>query len=82
MNYIIELRRLQVLKRKKEMTIPILSLLVGLIIIGLVFWAARALCVAFGIGEPITTVIYVLLVIVVVLWLVNLIGVGPSIQIR
>lgn len=66
------------------MTIPLVSLLVGLIIIGLVFWAARALCSAFGIGEPITTVIYVLLVIIVILWLVSLIGGGSHsiIQIR
>jgi uncharacterized membrane protein YwzB len=62
------------------MTIPIVSLLVGLVIIGLVFWAVRALCAAFGIGEPIVTVIYVVMVIVVILWLVGLMGVSPSLR--
>lgn len=63
------------------MTISLVGLLVGLIIIGLVFWAVRALCAAFGIGEPITTVIYVILVIFIVLWLVSFMGYGPAVSI-
>jgi len=56
----------------------ILSLLVGLIVILLVFWAANKLLKAFGVGEPITTVVYVGLVIVLVYWLLGLVGVGPG----
>jgi len=63
------------------MTIPIVSLLVGLIVICLMFWAVRALCSAFGVGEPIITVIYVLMVIMVVFWLLTLFGSGPSLRI-
>lgn len=59
---------------------PLLGLLVALIIFGLVFWAARALMAAFGIGDPIATVIYVLLVIVFIVYLLGLIGVGPSLR--
>lgn len=47
----------------------LVSLLVGLVIICLVFWAARALMAAFGIGEPIATVVNVLLVVLVIAWL-------------
>ena len=52
----------------------ILGLLVMLIVIGLVFWAVRALLGAFGIGDPIATVVYVLLVVVVVLYLLGAVG--------
>lgn len=52
----------------------LIGLLVGLIVIGLVFWAARALLAAFSIGDPIATVVYVLLVVVVILWLVGALG--------
>ena len=49
----------------------LLSLLLTLIIILLVFWAVRALLAAFGIGDPIATIIYVIMVILVVLWIVG-----------
>jgi len=64
------------------MEIPLLSILIGLIVICLIFWAVRMICGAFSIGEPITTVIYVVLVVFVILWLVSLFGYGPSIRIR
>ena len=54
----------------------IVSLLLTLIVIGLVFWAVRALLAAFSIGDPIATVCYVLLVVLVVLWLVQVLGGG------
>jgi len=49
----------------------LLSLLVALIVICLVFWAVRALLAAFSIGDPIATVVYVLMVLIVVLWLLG-----------
>ena len=52
----------------------ILGLLVALIIVLLVFWATRALLAAFGIGDPIATVVYVILVVLVILWLLGAIG--------
>ena len=63
------------------MTISLVGLLVGLIIICLIFWAARAILNAFKIEDPIATLVYVFLVIIVIFWLVSLLGVGPSIHI-
>lgn len=47
----------------------LVSLLVGLVIICLIFWACRALLAAFGIGDPIATVVNVVLVVLVIAWL-------------
>ena len=58
----------------------LVSLLVGLIIIALVFWAVRSLLGAFGIGDPIATVVYVLLVVIVILWLLGLVTGSPVIH--
>ena len=52
----------------------LIGLLVALIIIGVVFWAVRALAAAFSIPAPIVTVIYVLLVVVALLWLLSAFG--------
>lgn len=45
----------------------LIYLVVFLIVAGLVFWCVRALSAAFGIPEPIKTVIYVALVIIFVI---------------
>jgi hypothetical protein len=55
----------------------IISLLVGLIIIALLFWAVRALLGAFGIGDPIATVVYVLMVVIVIIWLLGMVTGTP-----
>jgi len=63
----------------------LVGLLVFLIVVGLVFWAVRALAAAFSIPPPITTVVYVLLVVVVVLYLLQTLGlthIGPVLRIR
>lgn len=49
----------------------IIPLIVALIIIGLAFWVVRTLSSAFKIPEPITAVIYVVLVVIVVVWLLQ-----------
>ena len=54
----------------------IVSLLVALLIFCIVLWAARALMAAFGIGDPIATVVYVLLVLIFLLWVLGALGVG------
>lgn len=56
----------------------LLGILVALIIIGVVFWAARKLIAAFSIPEPIATVIMVVLVIVCLFWIVGELGVLPE----
>ena len=61
----------------------LLSLLVALIVVGLVWWAVTAILRAFGIGDPIATLVRVLFVIVVVLWLLGLVtGIGPVVRLR
>lgn len=55
----------------------ILSLLVVLIVCGLIYWGTNALIAAFGIGDPIATVIKVLVVLVLVLYVVQFFGLMP-----
>ncbi len=52
----------------------LIGLLVGLLIICVVLWAARALMAAFSIEDPIRTVIYVILVIIILVWLLGALG--------
>ena len=61
----------------------LIGLLVALIVIGLVWWAVTAILRAFGIGDPIATLVRVVFVIVVVLWLISTVfGLGPTIRLR
>ncbi len=62
----------------------LIGLLVALVIICAVFWACRAILKAFSIGDPIATVVQVILVLIVLVWLLNAFGVagGPSIRLR
>jgi uncharacterized membrane protein YcjF (UPF0283 family) len=54
----------------------LIGLLVVLILACVVVWAARAILSAFGIGDPIRTVVYVVIVLIVVLWAVGQLGGG------
>lgn len=58
---------------------PILSILIALLILCVVYWAAEKLMAAFGVGEPIHTVVIVLLVILALVYLFSLISAGPRI---
>lgn len=61
----------------------LIGLLVALVVICLVYWAVVSILRAFGVGDPIATVVKVVFVIVIVLWLVSaFFGVGPGIRIR
>lgn len=51
----------------------LLTLIVILVVAGLLFWVVNKLSAAFGIPEPVKTVIIVILVIVVVLILLGLV---------
>ena len=59
----------------------LISLLLLLVVACAIVWAARALMAAFGIGDPIRTVVYVAIVLIVVLWVVGALG-GPGFGIR
>jgi hypothetical protein len=52
----------------------LIGLLVVLIIACVVVWAAGKILTAFGIGDPIRTVVYVVIVLIVVLWAVAQLG--------
>lgn len=61
----------------------LLGFLIALIVFCVVIWAARALMAAFGIGDPIATVIYVVLVLLMLVWLLGALGVvSPVLSLR
>lgn len=59
-----------------------LTLLIGLLVACVVLWAAQRLLAAFGIGDPIATVVYVLLVLIVLVWLLGQFGVVHPLSLR
>lgn len=58
----------------------LIGLLIALVVLGLVYWAAIRIMGAFGIGEPIHTLVVVLLVVVGVLYVLNMFGYMPAIR--
>lgn len=60
----------------------ILGLLIALLIFCVLIWSARALMTAFGIGDPIATVIYVVLVILGLFLLLRALGFGGALGLR
>lgn len=60
-----------------------LTLLVWLLLFCVLYWAATRLMAAFGVGEPIHTVILVILVILAVYVLIGLVGIDtPRLNLR
>lgn len=53
---------------------PLLGLLVALIVICLAWWAVTRILAAFGVGDPIATVVKVGFVVLVILWLLSFFG--------
>lgn len=49
----------------------LIPLLIALIVFCAVLWAVRAIVAAFGIGDPIATLIQVVVVLLAVAWLVE-----------
>lgn len=47
----------------------VIYVVVALIVLGLLYWAANKIMTAFGVGDPIRTVVIVLLVIIVVIFI-------------
>lgn len=63
----------------------IISLLIVLLIFCLVIWCVRMILGAFSIGEPISSLVHVFVVILFVLWLlqnIGFIGGGPVLHLR
>jgi uncharacterized membrane protein YwzB len=60
----------------------LISLLVGLLVLCLAWWAVNAILRAFGMADPIATVVKVAFVVFVILWIVSNLGYGPSLRLR
>lgn len=60
----------------------LIGLLVALIVLCLLFWAVNAVLRAFGVGDPIATLVKVVFVIVVVFWLLGVLGYAPLLRLR
>lgn len=56
----------------------LIGLLVMLIVIGLLFWGARAIMAAFAVPPQVQTIVTVLLVIVSVLYVLSAFGLGGN----
>jgi len=61
----------------------LIGLLLALLVFCIVLWAARALMSAFGVGDPIATVVYVALVLLLLFWVIQQFGFigGPTLRI-
>ena len=49
----------------------LLTFVVTLLIVGILFWCVQKILIAFAVGEPISTVVYVVFLLLVVIWLVG-----------
>jgi len=52
----------------------LIGLLITLLIVCVVLWAARALIGAFSIQQPLATVIYVVIVVIILVWTLQRLG--------
>ena len=58
----------------------LIAILVALIIICLLYWGVTRIMAAFGVGEPMVTVVQVIFVVLVVLWLIGAFYGGTSLR--
>lgn len=56
----------------------LIGLLLTLLVVCLVFWAIRQIMAAVGLGEPMTTIVYVVFVLVVCVYLLSALGLMPA----
>jgi hypothetical protein len=60
----------------------ILGILIAVLVLCVIVWAARALMAAFGVGDPIRTVVMVVLVLICLFWILGALGVDSPIRLR
>lgn len=53
-----------------------IELVIAVLVMCVVFWAAQSLMAAFGVPDPIRTVVLVLVVLVALLWCLSLAGIA------
>jgi hypothetical protein len=56
----------------------VVSLLIVVVVFCFVVWAVRSLFAAFGVGEPIATIVWVVLVFLFIVWLIGAVGGGAG----
>jgi hypothetical protein len=54
--------------------LSIVALLVAVLVACLVYWAPTRIMAAFGVGDPIRTVVIVVLVVLLCIWLLGMLG--------
>lgn len=60
----------------------LLSILLAVLVLCVVVWAARSLMAAFSVGEPIRTVVIVVLVVLCLVWFLGAVGFVSPIRLR
>lgn len=60
----------------------ILGILIALIVACLIYWGATRIMAAFGVGDPIRTVVVVVLVVLLVIWLLGFVGMRTPFPLR
>lgn len=56
----------------------LIGILVVLLVFAIIYWAATRLMAAFGIGDPVRTVVIVMLVVLFLLWLLGQFNLMPG----
>ena len=59
----------------------LLLLLGAVLVLCIVFWAANALLTAFGVSDPLRTVVLVVIVLIALVWFLSVLGV-PGLRLR
>jgi predicted membrane channel-forming protein YqfA (hemolysin III family) len=57
---------------------PFIAIIVVLIVVGVLIWAAQSILAVLPVAEPFKTVIYVLIVVFAVFFILDVIGLLPS----
>lgn len=57
---------------------PFIALIVVLIVVGVLIWAAQSILAVLPVAEPFKTVIYVLIVVFAVFFILDVLGLLPS----
>lgn len=60
----------------------LIGLLVAVLVLCVVIWAARALLAAFAVTDPIRTVVIVVVALICLLWFLSLSGLAPGLRLH
>lgn len=58
----------------------LIALLIAVLVVCVVLWCVRMLLAAFGVGNPIATVVYVIIVLIALVWLIQALGGGGNLS--